>query len=151
MSILDFPIISASYASHYMGLNKLYRPVFLASLFRQQIDFVGSKADISLFIKVTSASTLYILIYVDDIIIIGSSSAHIDELINHLQSSFAIKDMSSLHYFIGIEVIHSYVGLFLSQRKYITDLLRTAKLDDQIGFNSIANQHPINTICCLQN
>ena len=34
-----------------------------------------------------------------------------------------MKDLGVLHYFLGIQVIHSAFDIFLSQQKYVTDLL----------------------------
>ena len=34
-----------------------------------------------------------------------------------------MKDLGDLHYFLGIQVIHSAFGIFFSQQKYVTDLL----------------------------
>lgn len=41
---------------------------------------------------------------------------------------FSVKDLGSLHYFLGVEVIPHSKGLFLSQRKYILELLEREKL-----------------------
>ena len=85
----------------------------------------------SLFARISSHSTTYILVYVDDIIIIGSSPTDITSLIQQLNSSFALKDMGSLHYFLGIELQHSSSGgLVLSQFKYVQYLLTKAKMID---------------------
>jgi len=92
--------------------------VFLLSL-----GFVNSTADASLFISQKSGSTLYLLVYVDDIIVTGSSPTDLSNLISTLATRFSLKDLGCLTYFLGVEVIRSATGLFLSQRKYITDLL----------------------------
>lgn len=96
-----------------------------------QLGFHATKSDVSLFTKVTASSTLYILIYVDDIIITGSSDSAISSLIQQLHSTFSLKDMGPLHYFLGIEVSRtSQGGLLLSQAKYINDLLMKANMAD---------------------
>lgn len=41
-----------------------------------------------------------------------------------------MKDLGSLHYFLGLEVITTETGLFLSQAKYASDLLIEAGLED---------------------
>jgi hypothetical protein len=41
-----------------------------------------------------------------------------------LRDKFDIKDLGHLKYFLGIEVAHSKMGLFISQRKYTLDLLK---------------------------
>ena len=67
--------------------------------------------------------------YVDDIIIIGSGSKGISSLKSILQNQFHTKDLGMLRYFLGIEVTRSKHGIFLSQRKYVLDLLsETGKL-----------------------
>lgn len=71
----------------------------------------------------------YILIYVDDIIILGNSDNAISQLICDLNSKISFKDLGPLSYFLGIEV--SYLptgGLFLSQSKYIAGLLTCTKM-----------------------
>jgi hypothetical protein len=90
----------------------------------QAIGFIPSKADISLFIYKKGTVTIYLLVYVDDIIITSSSPAAIEALLADLRSEFALKDLGSLNYFLGIEVKKMSNGILLSQEKYATDLLR---------------------------
>jgi hypothetical protein len=49
-----------------------------------QLDFLGSKADSSLFVYRTVAVTMYLLMYVDDIIIVSSVPTTIDNLLQLL-------------------------------------------------------------------
>lgn len=72
---------------------------------------------------------MYILIYVDDIIIVSSSSAATDKLIHELTKEFAVKDLGILEYFLGIQVKHDKGGVTLSQSRYAQDLLKRAKMD----------------------
>ncbi|XP_026432729.1 uncharacterized protein LOC113330081 [Papaver somniferum] len=53
----------------------------------------------------------------------------IDQLVTDLSTAFAVKDMGTLSYFLGVEVLHQGNNLVLSQRKYISDLLNRTKLD----------------------
>lgn len=71
---------------------------------------------------------MYILIYVDDIIIVSSSSSATDRLLAQLQAEFAVKDLGSLSYFLGIEVHHTPTGLLLTQHKYIQDILKRTNM-----------------------
>ena len=95
-----------------------------------QIGFVNSKADNSLFIKYTKVSCVFILVYVDDIIITGSHNKEVCNLIIILNRVFSLKDLGNLHFFLGIEVTPTTTGLHLSQKKYIGDLLKRAKMDN---------------------
>ncbi|KAK1627752.1 hypothetical protein QYE76_002067 [Lolium multiflorum] len=92
------------------------------------LGFKSSTADTSLFILRRPDITLYLLVYVDDIIVVSSSTAAIDRLIQQLRSSFALKDLGQFNYFLGIEVKFLNGGLLLTQRKYASKLLRRAGL-----------------------
>ncbi|KAL8141205.1 hypothetical protein V2J09_007226 [Rumex salicifolius] len=96
--------------------------------FLLQLGFVNSIADAFLFIHKTSAHVLFLLVYVDDIIITGSSSESVQHLIQNLSNRFSLKDTGNLSYFLGVEVQPHPRGLFLSQRKYITDVLHKANM-----------------------
>jgi hypothetical protein len=61
-----------------------------------QLGFVGSKVDTSLFIYRTKDVTMYLLIYVDDIIIPASVPAAITELLQLLSTDFAVKELGEL-------------------------------------------------------
>lgn len=102
-----------------------------------KLGFVASKCDPSLFTLHTSHHKIFILVYVDDIIITGSSQTLIQQLVHKLHSEFSLKDLGKLDYFLGIEVHHSSSGsLLLSQTKYIRDLITEANMDQA---NSIAS------------
>jgi histone deacetylase 1/2 len=70
----------------------------------QQLGFSPSKADTSLFLFNKSGVIVYMLIYVDDIIVTSSSDQAITALLRNLNSEFALKDLGDLHYFLGIEI-----------------------------------------------
>ena len=70
-----------------------------------QWGFFSSKSYTSMFIYNSSNVILIVLIYVDDIIIIGNSTHLITKLIKFLNSNFALKDLGKLHYFLGIELL----------------------------------------------
>jgi histone deacetylase 1/2 len=78
----------------------------------------------SLFLLQRPEVTMYLLVYVDDIILVSSSASATDHLIATLSSQFSIKDLGKLHYFLGLEVSHHDAGLTLTQEKYSLDLLR---------------------------
>ena len=67
---------------------------------------------------------MFMLIYVDDIIVTSSSSEAVTALLKDLGSEFALKDLGDLSFFLGIEVKQTDNGIVLSQEKYATDLLK---------------------------
>ncbi|GJR80268.1 retrovirus-related pol polyprotein from transposon TNT 1-94 [Tanacetum coccineum] len=82
-----------------------------------------SKADYSLFTKKDTSSFTAILVYVDDLLITGSDSSQIQKLKDQLSTTFHMKDLGPLNYFLGIEVTRADQGIFISQKKYALDLL----------------------------
>ncbi|KAG8484033.1 hypothetical protein CXB51_023002 [Gossypium anomalum] len=93
--------------------------------------FTMSISDASLFVRSSSDHILYVLVYVDDIVITGSSVDEINCFVQQLHNMFALKDMGELHYFLGIEVSRFPSGsLHLCQRKYIRELLARSSMTD---------------------
>ena len=73
---------------------------------------------------------MYMLIYVDDIIIASSSDEAVTALLKDLGSEFALKDLGDLNFFLGIEVKRNKDGIVLSQEKYANDLLKRVGMQD---------------------
>ena len=96
----------------------------------QALGFVPSKSDTSLFIYNKSNTSVFVLIYVDDIIVTSSSDEAISGLLKDLKSEFALKDLGDLHFFLGIEVNRSGDDLHLCQEKYASDLVARAGLQN---------------------
>ena len=59
-------------------------------------------------------------------IITGDDTTGISELQNYLHQQFEMKDLGPLGYFLGLEVSSNFDGYFLSQAKYVSDLLSRA-------------------------
>ncbi|XP_020419495.1 uncharacterized protein LOC109949168 [Prunus persica] len=72
---------------------------------------------------VAKGKTYCIDCYVDDIIVTRNYSEEQLKLQKYLSQEFEMKDLGDLKYFLGIEVARSKIGIFLSQRKYVMDLL----------------------------
>ncbi|GJW68107.1 putative RNA-directed DNA polymerase [Tanacetum coccineum] len=94
------------------------------------LGFKGSKTDPSLFIYSCGDTLLYILVYVDDIIVTCNNKGTIDNIICQIGSAFALKDLGPLNYFLSIEIVPYVSGILLSQKKYILELLQSASLSN---------------------
>lgn len=90
--------------------------------------FINSRSDSSMFIFQQGSNIVILLLYVDDILTATSESL-LQSVICLLRSEFAMTDLGTLQYFLGISVHRSADGLFLSQGKYIRELLQKFKLD----------------------
>ena len=89
-----------------------------------------SNSDHTLFLKERGNLITCLIIYVDDMIITGSDKEEIEALKEKLFKEFDMKDLGRLKYFLGIEVLRSRRGIFISQKKYILDLLAETGLID---------------------
>ncbi|XP_016185858.1 uncharacterized protein LOC107627538 [Arachis ipaensis] len=78
----------------------------------REIGFAATKSDVSVFVKNVDGLQTYVLVYVDDIIVTGESSALVTDVIAKLNKKFALKDMGDLHHFLGIQ---KYVGEVLKK------------------------------------
>lgn len=97
------------------------------------IGFVKSKSDSSLFIFHNFGVIVYIFINVDDIIITGNIQGSVRSIITSLSQRFSVKDLGLLHYVLGIEVIPTPTGIYLSQQKYVIHLLDELHMTDCKG------------------
>jgi hypothetical protein len=70
-----------------------------------KLGFVGSSVDTSLFMFLRHSIHLFVLIYVDDIIVIDIHSSAMSTLFNKLQQDFAMKDLGPLSSFLGIQAV----------------------------------------------
>ena len=91
--------------------------------------FSPSPHDPALFTHISSRGRT-LLLYDDDMLITGDDAEHVSLIKRHLSQQFQMTDLGPLSYFLGIEVLHSQKGYYISQSKYIQDLLVRSGLTD---------------------
>ena len=94
------------------------------------IGFCASAADGNLFILRHGTFLVYLLLYVDDIIITGNNSTFVSSIIKLLGVDFDLKDLGLLHYFLGLQIDYTSTGFFVHQTKYTSDLLKKFGMTD---------------------
>ncbi|XP_034224126.1 uncharacterized mitochondrial protein AtMg00810-like [Prunus dulcis] len=82
-----------------------------------------SNSDHILFVKRDGRRLTALIVYVDDIVVTGNDTKEQLKLQTYLSQEFEMKDLGDLKYFLRIEVVRSKIGIFMSQRKYVMDLL----------------------------
>jgi hypothetical protein len=87
------------------------------------LGFTKSKADSNLYFKVMNDELVILLLYVDDLFLIGEEKL-ITECKKKLASKFEMKDLDLMHYFLGLEVRQSLERTFLNQGKYEVKILK---------------------------
>jgi hypothetical protein len=93
------------------------------------VGFFASAHDPTLFVHVSPRGRT-LLLCVDNMIITGDDPEYIAFVKARLSDSFLMSDLGPLRYFLRIEISFTPEGLFLSQEKYIQDLLDRASLTD---------------------
>lgn len=96
--------------------------------FLTQHGLIRSVCDTSMFIYQSGSRMLLLLLYVDDIILTGSSLELLQSFIALLSKEFSMKDLGDLYFFLGIEYTRTADTLLLSQKKYALTLLQKADM-----------------------
>ncbi|XP_014660852.1 uncharacterized protein LOC106804392 [Setaria italica] len=94
------------------------------------LGFHEAKSDTSLFIYHRDADVVYLLLYVDDIVLTISTPSLLQRTIAALQREFSMSGLGNLHHFLGVHVRHTARGLFLSQQQYTLIILKRANMSD---------------------
>lgn len=80
--------------------------------------YAQSNLDYFMFTLSRNEHITILFVYVDDIILAGTSLSEFDHIKQIFHNAFKIKDLGILKYFIGLEVTHSKDGIIISQKKY---------------------------------
>lgn len=95
-----------------------------------EFGFACNVKDPSLFVYQKEKDVIFLLLYVDDMVLTGNHKALVQQLPDALKKQFRMKDMGHLSYFLGIQAHFTPTGLFLNQEKYASDLLQAASMLD---------------------
>ncbi|KAJ9545500.1 hypothetical protein OSB04_025207 [Centaurea solstitialis] len=112
------------------GLKQAPRAWFQRfAVFITSLGFYSSKSDSSLFVYHHGRDTIYLLLYVDDIILTASSPDLVTRVISRLSSEFQMTDLGALSFFLGVAATRSSSGLFLSQSVFAQEIISRAGMD----------------------
>jgi len=102
--------------------------LIMASKSMRAFGYRQSNWDHTLFLKHRNGKVTTLIVYVDDMVVTGNNPPDQAALENYLSKEFEMKDLGSLKYFFGIEVLRCKSEIFLSQRKYVFDLLKETSM-----------------------
>ncbi|KAI0493312.1 hypothetical protein KFK09_027589 [Dendrobium nobile] len=91
-----------------------------------KLGFKISNSDPSLLTYKSGNTRLYILIYVDDILLTGNSQSEINNLLSNLHSAFQMRNLGSLNQFLGIHAVKTNSGILLHQQHYAKAIVERA-------------------------
>ena len=72
--------------------------------------------------KRTPQGCVVLVVYVDDIILIGNDEAEVASIKVYLRQHFVMRDLSLPRYFLGLEIAYKRDQMVLCQQKYTLDL-----------------------------
>jgi hypothetical protein len=95
----------------------------------QGMDYVKNEADSNLYYIMTGEEPLILVLYVGDLFL-TSSRRLITDCKRDLASEFDMKDLGSMHYFLGLEVWQRNGEICLGRGKYIVEILKRFRMQD---------------------
>ena len=97
--------------------------------FLMSLGFTKNKADPNLYYKVVDGDKVILLLHVDDMFLTGEEKLILDTK-RKLTAEFEMKDLSMMHYLLGLEVWQKPGEIVLSQGKYAVEILKRSRMID---------------------
>ena len=96
------------------------------------LGFIHSKEDHCIYFKQVRDHFIILLLYVDDILLIGNNKEMIKGVKSQLSSQFEMKDLGAANFILGIEIKRDYMNrkYWLNQRKYVDMILQRFRMQD---------------------
>jgi hypothetical protein len=92
------------------------------------LGFTQSKCDYSLFTRMVGSSFIALLVYVDAIVLASNDSDAISSFTHLLNQQFKLKDLGSLNFFLGLEIVRKSTSIAICQQKYALEILEDSGL-----------------------
>ncbi|GKC10189.1 leucine-rich repeat-containing protein, partial [Tanacetum coccineum] len=94
------------------------------STFLEKHGYKRGTIDKTLFIRRNKKDIMLVQVYVDDIIFGSTNKSWCDEFEALMQSRFQMSSMGELTFFLGLQVKQNKGGIFISQDKYVAEILK---------------------------
>src|SRR4051812_7610629 len=97
----------------------------------KNIGFIQNYKEFCIYKKVSGSSVAFLVLYVDDILLIGNDIEFLDSIKGYLNNNFSMKDLGEAAYILGIKIYRdrSRRLIGLSQRTYLDKVLKKFKMD----------------------
>lgn len=113
------------------GLKQVLRAWYnIIDEFFLKVNFIRSDNDHALYTKEVHGKLLVVCIYVDDLIVTGEDKNMMEKCKTMMEREFEMSDLGSLNYFLGMKIVRSQEGIFLSQQCYAKRLLKNYNMED---------------------
>src|ERR1041385_4540553 len=94
--------------------------------------FVQNEEELCVYKKASGSSVAFLVLYVDDILLIGNDVKFLEGVKEYLNGKFSMKDIGEAAYILGIKIYRdrSRRLLALSQRTYLEKILKRFNMDN---------------------
>jgi len=100
--------------------------------FFKSIEFMKNEADPSVYVAQVGDVKFFIVVYVDDLILVCNDQNKLLQIKEELSQKFEMKDLGELHFFLGMEVERNYDEqlLHINQIKYLKEILKHFRMEE---------------------
>jgi hypothetical protein len=97
----------------------------------KELGFMRSEADHSLYIHFHEHDLVFVIVYVDDMLILSNSIPQVQALKRNLERKFKMTDLGEATFFLGMEIKRDreHRTMQLSQRRYVNDILKRFNME----------------------
>ena len=92
--------------------------------------FKNGRADNNLYMKIEHENMIIIEVYVDDIIFGSNDDRLSQQFSKNMQKEFEMSLLGELRFFLGLQISQQENGIFISQSKYIKEMLKIFQMKD---------------------
>jgi len=102
-------------------------------VFSKSIQFVKSDADFNVYIAQVGDVKFFIVVYVDDLILVCDNKDKLLQVKEELSRKFEMKDLGDLHVFLGMEMEKDRAQclLYINQIGYLKEFLKCFRMEDR--------------------
>ena len=95
--------------------------------------FIQTCSEACIYKKVSGSSIAFLILYVNDILLVGNNTEFLDSTKGYLNKNFSMKDLGEAAYILGIKIYRdrSRHLIGLSQSTYLDNVLKKFKLDKE--------------------
>ncbi|XP_071909529.1 uncharacterized mitochondrial protein AtMg00810-like [Coffea arabica] len=93
------------------------------------LGFEKSLSEFTLYIKKVDGEILVISLYVDDLLVTGSSKELIDKFKKEMEDVFEMTDIGMMSFFLGMEIQQKQNEVFICQQKYAKEVLKKVNME----------------------
>jgi hypothetical protein len=103
----------------------------------QDKGFKRGTIDNNLYIKTEGNDLLIVLVYVDDIIFGSNNASLVQWFDSAMQFEFEMSMIGELSFFLGLQITQRFEGIFLSQKKYLREILKRFQMEDSTPVSTL--------------